>query len=109
MPKKATHNHSDISCEKPLSAQLDKPSVLSRLSKVKGQLEGIMKMIERDEYCVDLINQCRAARGAVSKVETIILEAHLKACLVDSIRVGDSSEGMINEIVDIYKLSSSGK
>jgi DNA-binding FrmR family transcriptional regulator len=88
------HHHNPIKTE----------DLTKRLNKIKGQLEGIVKMIDRDEHCVDLINQCRAVRGAILKVEEVILEAHLKSCVVEAFQEGNSTK-VIEEILDIYKMN----
>lgn len=103
MPKSKAHNH-DHSHENGLSVLLDKNATTLRLNKIKGQIEGIIKMIDRDDYCLDLINQCKAVRGAIAKVEEKILEAHLKNCVVEAIRTGDSDD-VIEDILNIYKIS----
>lgn len=97
-------------CKK-ISSLLNKKSAINHLSRVKGQIEGIIKMIEKDDYCVDIMNQCRAIRGGVYRVEEQLLEAHLKACVVQAIRSEDErdSEEVIREILDMYKISPNGK
>jgi len=93
------HNHASG-----LSELLDKEATNLRLNKIKGQIEGIMKMIDRGDYCLDLINQCKAVRGAIYKVEEKILEAHLKTCVVEAIKTGDS-EDIIEDILNVYRIS----
>ncbi len=90
------HNHAPSS--------LNQTDLSRRLSKIRGQIEGINKMIDRDEHCLDLIHQCRAVKGAISKVEEIILEAHLKTCLVDAVQHGNA-EKAIEEVLEIYRIN----
>lgn len=95
-------------CHKKLSTLLNKQDVVKQLNRVKGQIEGIIKMIDKENYCIDIMNQCRAVRGGVYKVEEKLLEAHLKACVVNAIQQGTEgdSQEVIQEILNIYKMSS---
>jgi CsoR family transcriptional regulator, copper-sensing transcriptional repressor len=90
------HNHAP--------SNLNQTDLAKRLSKVRGQIEGISKMIDRDEHCLDLIHQCRAVKGAISRIEEMILEAHLKTCLVDAVQNGNALRA-IDEVLDIYRAS----
>ncbi|MDX1917589.1 MAG: metal-sensitive transcriptional regulator [Candidatus Caenarcaniphilales bacterium] len=100
MPRHRQH-HAD----KQQSSLLDKADAVNRLNRIRGQLEGIVKMVERGEYCVNLITQCRAVKGALTKVEEIVLEAHLKSCVIRAIEDGNAEE-FIEEILELYKINS---
>jgi DNA-binding FrmR family transcriptional regulator len=65
-----------------------------RLNRVEGQVRGIKNMIERDDYCDDVINQIFAARSALEAVSKLLLKNHIQGCVVEKIKHGDS------EIVD---------
>ncbi len=91
--------------EEIISSVFDKTNAFNRLKKIKGQIEGIINLIEKGKCCTDVITQCRAVKGAISKVEEMVLEAHLKCCVVDAIK-NNKEEKVIQEILDIYKLSS---
>jgi DNA-binding FrmR family transcriptional regulator len=75
--------------EKKLRLALNK-----RLNCVEGQIRGIKGMIERDAYCDDVINQLAAARAALRSVSKLVLENHIRRCLVEKIRRGE------DEVVD---------
>lgn len=70
----------------------DHSGELGRLSRARGQLEAVSRMIEDDRYCVDILTQLRAARAAIKKVEERILESHVRHCVTDSARKGDAAE-----------------
>lgn len=77
---------------------------LNRLKTVEGHLRGIQRMIERDEYCIDVIRQIQAVQAALNKVSTMILEDHLNSCLITAIRSGDPDERerVLREISEIF-------
>ncbi|MBN8828756.1 MAG: metal-sensitive transcriptional regulator [Sphingobacteriia bacterium] len=78
---------------------------LLRINKIKGQIEGIKKMIEEGRYCPDIIIQLKAVRSAIKNVELNILEKHLDNCLVkafDSKNYEDDKR-KISEIKDLIK------
>lgn len=58
-------------------------------------------MVEADSYCVDLLTQCAAASAALSSLERVILERHIKGCVADGIRSGEDEK--IDELIDILK------
>lgn len=66
-----------------------KASLTSRLNRVEGQIRGIKGMIERDEYCNDVLNQIAAAQAALDSVSKLVLENHIRGCLVEKIQAGD--------------------
>ena len=78
---------------------------LVRLKKVEGQVRGIQTMIEERRYCMDLLSQTRAVTGAMRKIESGILESHLKYCVNDAISSKSSEEAAlkIKEIIRIFE------
>ena len=83
----------------------DKQDVLKRLNYIDGHLNGIRKMIEEDQYCVDILRQTYAVRKAIEKMEALILENHLKMCVPEGIKSG-SEQSIIDELVQLYNLSN---
>lgn len=75
-----------------------KRSLDSRLARIEGQVRGIRRMIEDDVYCDDVIAQIAAARGALAKTSLVVLEHHMKHCLIDHVRAGD--DGIVDELID---------
>lgn len=74
---------------------------LKRLHKVKGQIEGIEKMILDQRYCPDIINQVKAASAALKAVEAEIFKSHLRGCVKDAFNSKDSfkAEEKIQEVI----------
>ena len=82
-----------------------KDDALKRLSYIEGHLSGIRKMLEEDKYCVDVLKQTYAVRRAIEKMESLLLEGHLKSCVVEGIQTGRAEE-IIEELKDLYILSN---
>ncbi|MBQ4334703.1 MAG: metal-sensing transcriptional repressor [Myxococcaceae bacterium] len=68
---------------------VDVAAVARRLKKIEGQIRGIQKMIEDDKNCEDILIQIGAAKSALHKTGQVILEGHLRHCLLDGINEGD--------------------
>ncbi len=71
-----------------------KKDLIARLNRVEGQVRGIRGMVEKDIYCDDILNQISAVQSALKSVSKLILEGHMKSCLIDRIQAGDT------EVVD---------
>jgi CsoR family transcriptional regulator, copper-sensing transcriptional repressor len=69
-----------------------KPRLLNRLSRVEGQVRGIIRMVEDDRYCIDVLTQLQAVRAALAKVESEMLKTHLDHCIEGAIAGGDKDE-----------------
>mgnify|MGYP002020891192 FL=1 len=82
-----------------------KQDALKRMSYIEGHLVGIRKMLEEDKYCVDVLKQTYAVRRAIEKMESLLLEGHLKSCVVDGIQSGRAEE-IVDELKDLYILSN---
>ena len=65
------------------------PKLITRLSRIEGQVRGISKMVADGRYCIDVLTQVRAARAALAKVETAMLKDHLGHCIEGAITSGD--------------------
>ncbi|MCE9521219.1 MAG: metal-sensitive transcriptional regulator [Alphaproteobacteria bacterium] len=66
-----------------------KKACLSRLKRVEGQVRGLVKMVEDDRYCIDVVNQVQAVIAALKKAEGEILKDHIAHCVEHAIRSGD--------------------
>lgn len=86
-------------------AHPDHKAQLQRLNRIKGQVEGVGRMISEKRYCVDIMTQIRAARAALKSLEAEVLETHLKHCVIDAF----NSKGMaqknakIKEIIELFE------
>jgi DNA-binding FrmR family transcriptional regulator len=66
-----------------------KSSLTSRLNRIEGQIRGVKGMIEKDTYCDDVLNQIAAVQSALNGVGKLLLEHHMKSCVVERIQEGD--------------------
>ena len=82
-----------------------KQDALKRMSYIEGHLGGIRKMLDEDKYCVDVLKQTYAVRRAIEKMESLLLEGHLKSCVVEGIRSGRAEE-IVEELKGLYILST---
>ena len=82
-----------------------KTDVSHKLKVARGQLDGILKMVDENRYCVDILVQISAIRSAIDNVGTIILENHIKGCVSNDLKYGDEeqSEAAIKELMDTIK------
>lgn len=76
--------------------------VLHRLKISKGHLEKVIKMVEDDVYCIDVIHQMQAIEAAVRETEGVVLENHLKTCTADAIRNGKKEEA-VKEVMEVFE------
>ncbi len=74
-----------------------KKDMINRLNRIEGQIKGIKKMIENDIYCDDILNQITSSRSALNSVSTILLENHIRSCVVDQLNEGKME--VIDELV----------
>lgn len=82
----------------------ERKSALTQLKTVKGQIEGIIKMIEDDRYCIDVSNQILASVALLKKANIFILQGHLKNCVKQSIETGSADEDeKMDEIMNLLK------
>jgi DNA-binding FrmR family transcriptional regulator len=83
-------------------------SVVKRLKSIEGHVKGILRMVEEDAYCIDVIRQIQAVESALNKVSSQILEEHLNSCVITAIR-GDSEaerERVLKEISEVFEMST---
>jgi CsoR family transcriptional regulator, copper-sensing transcriptional repressor len=66
----------------------NKDEYLKRLRRVEGQVRGIARMVEEDQYCIDVLTQVSAATKALQSVALGLLEEHLGSCVVEAARAG---------------------
>jgi DNA-binding FrmR family transcriptional regulator len=76
---------------------------LSRLRKIEGQVRGIVRMVEAERYCVEILTQLRAARAALRRVEDSVLREHVEHCVAQALQSGDPAEqrGKVEELLDV--------
>lgn len=86
-----------------------KKQTLKRLAIAEGHLRKVRKMVENEEYCLDVIHQSKAVQAALKSVDTLVLDGHLNTCVLSSIKgtPGEKSK-LADEIVDLFKKESNG-
>jgi len=77
---------------------------IRRLKILEGQIRGLQEMVEKEKYCINIIQQSLAAKKALSGVEDLILENHLSTHVIEQIKAGKQTMAA-KEILKIYKLS----
>jgi DNA-binding FrmR family transcriptional regulator len=77
---------------------------LKRLKTVEGHIRGIQRMLEEDIYCIDIIKQIQAVQAALGKVNSLILDDHLDACLTTAVRGDDPAERekVLGELSEVF-------
>ena len=75
----------------------DHEKVKKYLNIAKGQLDGIIKMINDDRYCLDISDQLMATRSLLKKTNNLILKNHIDSCVKDAIKKGDNDK--IEEVI----------
>jgi DNA-binding FrmR family transcriptional regulator len=77
---------------------------LKRMKIISGHMGGVIRMMEEDAYCIDVIRQIQAVQAALNKVSSAILENHLNSCVTTAIRGEDPSERerVLKEITDVF-------
>jgi len=81
-----------------------KKKAIRRLKIAEGQIRGLQKMLNKEEYCVDIITQSLAIKQALSGVEDLLLENHLATHVMEQIQSGKQAKA-IKEIMTVYKVS----
>lgn len=73
---------------------------LKRLRRAEGQVRGVIRMVEEETYCVDILTQISAARSALRKAGLSILKRHVESCVSNAVRSGeDEGEALIDELM----------
>ncbi len=80
----------------------DQSKVTRLLKTARGQIDGILRMVEEDRYCVDISNQLMATQSILSRVNAEVLKAHMSHCVREAMRAGDAeAEEKLQEITDL--------
>ncbi|MBY0316284.1 MAG: metal-sensitive transcriptional regulator [Bdellovibrionales bacterium] len=81
----------------------DHTSQKSRVNRIRGQVDGIERMIDERRYCVDIVQQIKAVRSALTGLENSIIETHLRGCVQSAMTSKDAhdAEQKIQEIMKI--------
>lgn len=77
----------------------ERKKLLNRLNRIEGQIRGLKGMIERDEYCANILVQSAAAKAAIDSFNKDLLSRHIHSCVVRDIRAGE--DGVVDELVEL--------
>ncbi len=80
----------------------DTAQLMRRLSRMEGQVRGIARMIEREEYCVDILQQTAALRAAVDALSILVLEDHVQGCVRTAAEQGNADQ-YVDEVIDVVR------
>ena len=81
---------------------------LKRLKTIEGHLRGIIRMVEEDAYCIDVIRQIQAVEAALSKVSGQILDRHLNSCVITAVQGEDPAERqrVLKEVLEVFETAT---
>ncbi len=82
------------SCHRPL---------IPNLNRISGQIKGVARMVEEGQYCINILDQLRAAKSAITTVENKILEKHIQECVTTSLKSQEDVDTKIQELMSILK------
>lgn len=83
----------------------DHDQIRQLLKTARGQLDGILKMVEEDRYCLDVSNQLLATQSILKKANRMVLRAHMDCCVREAVKSGDPSEKLDELTALLDKLS----
>ena len=81
-----------------------KKKLIARLKRAEGQLAAVRRMVEDDKYCVDVMTQIAAVRGALTRAADVLLEDHLNHCVTTAFESGDEQvrRERVDELLDVF-------
>ncbi len=77
-------------------------TIAHRLKIARGHLDTVIAMVEKNDYCIDVIHQSLAVQAALRKTDHVILKHHMETCVADAIKKG-KSEDVIEEVMKIME------
>jgi DNA-binding FrmR family transcriptional regulator len=90
--------------EQKCNSQHDHPqkkNASHRIKIIQGHLKCLEKMLERDEYCLDIVHQSRAIQKALKQLDLLLINDHLKSCVVDQIKGGEEERTRL-ELIKLF-------
>ncbi len=83
-----------------------KVNMIHRMKIARGHLDKVIEMVENGDYCLDILQQSQAVQSALSKVDDIILENHLKTCVKRAMMTESEVDEKVSEIIEVFKRKS---
>lgn len=96
------------SCIWNVEVKMENDNTIRRLKTVEGHMRGVIRMLEEDAYCIDVIRQIQAVEAALNKVSAQILEDHLNSCVTTAIKGDDPKERarVLKEISEVFEMAN---
>lgn len=87
----------------------EKTALVNRLKSVAGHVSAVARMVDEDQYCIDVIKQIQATQAALSKISQLILDDHLHHCVITAIQGDDTAERerVLSEISEVFAVKNS--
>ena len=79
----------------------DHKQVCRLVKTARGQLDGVLRMVEEDRYCIDVANQLTAAQAVLRRATREVLRAHMAACVTEAVKSGDADQ-KIDELIELF-------
>lgn len=77
--------------------------IINRLKRIEGQVRGLQRMVDEDQYCIKILNQIAAVRGALDKVTLKIFERHTQGCVKSALKNKEDEEEIIEELIQVIR------
>ncbi len=89
-------------------SETEKSQLLNRARTIQGHMGAVVRMLEEDAYCVDIIKQTQAVQKAIDKLNALILEKHLHHCVTTAIRSRkpEERERVIDELLEVFETAN---
>ncbi len=81
-----------------------KRKAMARLKRIEGQVQGVQRMVEEGQYCVDILLQISAIQGALEQVRKILLGRHVESCVAEAMASGREADRQkkIDELLEVF-------
>ena len=80
-------------------------TALHRLKIARGHLDKVIRMMEAGEYCIDILTQSQAVQAQLRETDVMVLQKHLKTCVVDALRSGEKDDA-VDEVIKVWRRSA---
>lgn len=83
---------------------MNSEATIKRLKRIEGQVRGLVRMLEEDRYCIDILTQMQAVKAALARAESELLKDHAAHCVEEAIISGDADDQRekISELIDLF-------
>lgn len=79
-----------------------KTSALNRLKTVRGHMDAVIRMVEEESYCPDIMKQVSAVQGSLEKVNRVLLQNHVETCVMHAVNEG-RTEQIVDELMETLR------